>query len=126
MAAISVISKSIFCDEIVDICSTLIILLSNYTVYPSDIVEADTIIIDGSTLVNSLPPRTSKTFEEYAVLDVLPTIQSYLTKYSRTDIVFDVYQPSSLKAEARSKLGRGVRRRVTEKGKVPSNWRNVL
>ena len=33
---------------------------------------ADTIIIDGSPLVNSLPPRSSRTFEDYAVLDVPP------------------------------------------------------
>ena len=43
-----------------------------------------------------------------------------------TDIVFDVYRPSSLEAEARSKLGHGARRRVTSKCKVPSNWRNFL
>ena len=76
--------------------------------------------------MNSLPPRTSSTFEDYAVLDVIPTLQAYFTRYKRTDIVFDVYQPSSLKAEARSKRGRGIRRRVTSKGKLPSNWRNFL
>ena len=101
------------------------ILESHVTILDTE-PEVDTIIIDGSALVNSLPPRNSRTFEEYAVLDVRPTIQGYLTKYRRTDIVFDVYQPSSLKAEARSKRGRGVRRRVTDKGKVPSNWRNFL
>ncbi|KAJ8387985.1 hypothetical protein AAFF_G00147760 [Aldrovandia affinis] len=53
-------------------------------------------------------------------------IDAYSTKYKRTDIVFDVYRPSSLKAETRSKRGRGVRRRVTGKGKIPSNWRNFL
>ena len=87
---------------------------------------ADSIIIDGSALVNSLCPRTSKTFEEYAVLDVLPSIQGYSTKYQRTDIVFDVYHPSSLKGETRSKRGRGARRRVTSNGKIPSNWPNFL
>ncbi|KAJ8419194.1 hypothetical protein AAFF_G00006930 [Aldrovandia affinis] len=33
---------------------------------------------------------------------------------------------AALKAETRSKRGRGVRRRVTGKGKIPSNWRNFL
>lgn len=106
--------------------SQLTTILETHVTIPDVEPEADTIIIDGSSLVNSLPPRTSKTFEEYEVLDILPTIQGCLTKYNRTDIVFDVYQPSSLKAEARSKRGRGVRRRVTEKDKVPSNCRNFL
>ena len=50
------------------------------------------------------------------MFDVLPTIQAYSTKYKRTDIVFEVYRPSSLKAETR----------VTQKDNIPSNWRNVL
>ena len=40
--------------------------------------------------------------------------------------MFDVYRPSSLKAEARSKRGHGARRRVTSRCKVPSNWHNFL
>ena len=40
--------------------------------------------------------------------------------------MFDVYRPSSLAAEARSKRGHGARRRVTIRCKVPSNWRNFL
>lgn len=88
--------------------------------------KGDAIIIDGSALVNTLTPRSSKTFEDYAMLDVLPKVLTYSTKYKRTDIVFDVYQSSSLKAETRSKRGHGVKRRVTNKGKVPSNWRNFL
>ncbi|KAJ8410237.1 hypothetical protein AAFF_G00202180 [Aldrovandia affinis] len=106
--------------------SHLTTILESQVTTPEAEPDTDTIIIDGAALVNSLPPRSSKTFEEYAMLDVLPTIQAYSTKYKRTDIVFDVYRPSSLKAETRSKRGRGVRRRVTGKGKIPSNWRNFL
>eukprot|EP00745_Piridium_sociabile_P026562 TRINITY_DN4240_c0_g2_i9.p1 TRINITY_DN4240_c0_g2~~TRINITY_DN4240_c0_g2_i9.p1 ORF type:complete len:1084 (-),score=281.98 TRINITY_DN4240_c0_g2_i9:490-3741(-) len=106
--------------------SHLTTILETHVTSPETEPEADTIIIDGSALVNSLPPRSSKTFEDYAVLDVLPTIQTHSTKYKRTDIVFDVYRPSSLKAETRAKRGRGVRRRVTSNGKIPSNWRNFL
>ena len=40
--------------------------------------------------------------------------------------MFDVYRPSSLNAEARSKRGHGARRRVTSRCKVPPNWRNFL
>lgn len=46
--------------------------------------------------------KNFKTFAEYAMLDVLPTIKAYSNKNKRTDIVFDVYRPSSLKAETRS------------------------
>ena len=106
--------------------SHLTTILESQVTTPEGQPDADTIIIDGAALVNSLPQRSSKTFEEYALFDVLPTIQAYSTKYKRTDIVFDVYRPSSLKAETRSKLGRGVRRRVTGKGKIPPNWRNFL
>ncbi|KAJ8258069.1 hypothetical protein GJAV_G00192820 [Gymnothorax javanicus] len=88
--------------------------------------EADVIIIDGSALVNSLPPWSSKTFEDYAASKVLLTIQAYSNKYKQTDIVFIVYKPSSLKAEARSKRGCGVRCRVISKSKLPPNWRNSL
>ncbi|KAJ8414891.1 hypothetical protein AAFF_G00024140 [Aldrovandia affinis] len=83
--------------------SHLTTILESQVTTPEAEPDADTIIIDGAALVNSLPPRSSKTFEEYAMLDVLPTIQAYSTKYKRTDIVFDVYRPSSLKAETRSK-----------------------
>ncbi|KAJ8405154.1 hypothetical protein AAFF_G00321450 [Aldrovandia affinis] len=106
--------------------SHLTTILESQVTTPEAEPYADSIIIDGAALVNSLPHGSSKTFEEYAMLDVLPTIQAYSTKYKRTDIVFDVYRPSSLKAETRSKRGRRVRRRVTGKGKIPSNWRNFL
>ena len=38
--------------------------------------EPEAIIIDGSAFINSLPPRTSKPFEEYAKLNVLPIVQA--------------------------------------------------
>jgi len=101
--------------------SQLAAILKSHVAIPDAEPEADTIIIDGSALVNSLPPQTSKTFEDYAMMVVLPTIQAYSTKYQRMDLVFDVYQPSSLKAETRTKRGRGVRRRVESKGKIPQN-----
>ena len=47
-------------------------------------------------------------------------------KYKSTYIVFDVYNPSSLKMETRSKRGQGVQFQVTNKNKVPSNWCNSL
>ena len=88
--------------------------------------DADAIIIDGSALVHSLPPSTSETFDDYARLDFLPRIEAYSAKYNRTDVVFDVYLTSSLKAEMRSKRGRGVRRRVTGTSKTTRNWQSFL
>lgn len=69
--------------------------------------DADAIIIDGSALVNSQPPRTSKIFDDYDNEDILPRVRSYSTKYQRVDIVFDVYKESSLKVEARYRSKRG-------------------
>ena len=41
--------------------------------------------------------------------------------------MFDVYRPSSLKAESRSKRGgHGARLRVTSRCKGRTNWRNLL
>ena len=82
--------------------SQLAAVLKSHVTLPDNEPQADVIIINGSALVNVLPPRTSKTFEDYATLDVLPTIWGYSKTYARRDIVFHVYRPSSLKAEARS------------------------
>ena len=106
--------------------SQLAAVIESHITLPDNEPQADVIIIDGSALVNSCPPRSSKTFEQYATLDIIPTIRAYSIKYERTDIVFDVYRTSSLKAEARSKRGYGARRRVTSRCKVPSNWSNFL
>ena len=108
-------------------CSCIAVLESHDTL-PDNEPQADVITIDGSALVNVLAVRTSKSFEEFAPLDVLPTIRAYSIKCERTYIVFYVYLPSSLKAESRSKPGggHGARRRVTIRCKGPSRWRNFL
>jgi hypothetical protein len=38
---------------------------------------------DGSALINALPSRISKTFEEYAVLEIVPKFQGYSCTYMR-------------------------------------------
>ena len=58
--------------------------------------------------------------------DVIPTVEAFTSIYRRTDIVFDVYRPTSLKAETRSKCGQGARRRVTDKGRLPPVWRSFF
>ena len=58
---------------------------------PERAQEREVIIVDGSAMVNTTPPRTSKTFEDFAREDILPKIKFYGTTYKRVDVVFDVY-----------------------------------
>ena len=88
--------------------------------------EGDTIIIDGSALINAIPPRSSKSFDDSAKEDIVPKVESYATKYKRLDIVFDVYKKLSLKSETRTKRGPGIRRKVPGTTKTPQNWRSFL
>ena len=57
-------------------------------------------------MLNALPPRASKTFDDYAKNYVFLTIEALSAKYKRTDVVFDVYLPCSLKSETREKEGK--------------------
>ena len=104
--------------------SQLTSILEDKVTNADKIPKAEAIMIDGSALIISLIPRISKTFDEYALLEVIPKVQTYITKYSRTDIVFDVYKPSSLKAETRSKRGFGARQLVTGNVNIPKNWQS--
>ena len=54
---------------------------------------------DGSALVNTLPPRISKTFAEYAEMEFIPKVDVFARRYNRTDVVFDTYLESSHKFE---------------------------
>ena len=83
--------------------SQLASILETDITCPDNKPDATAIVTDGSALVNSLPPRAQRTFGEYAMLDVLPIVQSFCSTYNRTDIVFDVYLATSLKAETRTK-----------------------
>ena len=84
------------------------------------------LVLDGAAVVNMLKPRTAKTFLEYGDQVFYPFIESKLRDVSRVDVVFDQYLPDSLKETARQKRGKGVRRRVSEEMKIPSNWQAFL
>lgn len=84
------------------------------------------IILDGAALVNMLRPGAAKTFSDYAQNVFLPYILSQLLHVSRVDVVWDEYFPESLKAETRSKRGKGVRRRVEPSSAIPGNWPEFL
>ena len=73
-----------------------------------------------------MSPKTSKTFEEYAVEDVFLNIQTHASKYERTENVFYVYWTSSLTTETRSSRDEADRCRVTSKTKLPPNWKSFL
>ncbi len=88
--------------------------------------EVTCAILDGAAIVNMLPPRTAKTFQDYATDIFLPYITSQLQYVTRLDIVWDEYISDSLKAGARSKRGKGVRRRVEPSSAVPGNWSAFL
>ena len=50
--------------------------------------ESDVLIIDGASLMNTIAPKTPKTFGDYAMKDILPEVQHYSDNYKRTDIFF--------------------------------------
>ena len=62
--------------------SQLAAVIESHVTFPDNEPQADDVInIDGSALVDILPPRTSNMFEDYATLDILPTIRTYSIKY---------------------------------------------
>ena len=86
----------------------------------------EVIILDGPAIVNMLRPGTAKTFADYAHEVFTPYVMSQLRNVSRVDVVWDEYLPDSLKAETRSKRGKGIRRRVEPSSLLPSNWQQFL
>ena len=55
-----------------------------------------------------------------------PYILHQLKSCNRVDIVWDVYKKDSLKTTARTKRGKGIRRRVLPNSKIPGNWHSFL
>ena len=53
---------------------------------------------------------------------VIPHILKQLERCTRVDIVWDTYVFDSIKAPTREKRGRGIRRKVAGKNKVPGKW----
>ena len=65
-------------------------------------------ILDDAAIINMLRPGTVKTFQNYATDVFVPYITSQLQYVSRLDIIWDVYVPERLKADTRSKRGKGL------------------
>jgi len=56
--------------------SQLVEILEAQVNIPDREPKGDAIIIDGSALINALPARTSKTFDDYAKEDIIPKVES--------------------------------------------------
>ncbi len=73
-----------------------------------------------------LPATNITTFEEYATDVFIPHIKKQLATSNRVDVVWDTYKSSSIKESTREKRGKGIRRKVAGKNKIPSNWPDFL
>ncbi len=53
-------------------------------------------------------------------------VKKHLDTSKRVDVVWDIYISNSIKESTREKRGKGVRRKVESRNKVPSNWPDFL
>ena len=104
----------------------LLSCLKNYSKSAPLQPDAEVAILDGAVVVNFLQPLAAKTFHDYAVKVFLPYIEKQLQQVSRVDIAWDQYIQNSLKSQARSNRGKGIRRRVEESANLPQNWSQFL
>lgn len=70
--------------------------------------------------MNMLQPGTARTFSDYEKQVFLPYIRSQLSYVNR---LWDEY---CLKAETRTKKGKGIRRRVEPSSTIPGKWQEFL
>ncbi len=97
---------------------------------PETLPEVDVKVLDGAALVHKLEPKHAitvpKTFKDYADNVFLPYIFNQLQVVSRVDVVWDSYTADSLKAHVRQCRGIGNLLRVSEKTRIPQNWKTFL
>ncbi|KAG1697672.1 hypothetical protein GQR58_005902 [Nymphon striatum] len=82
--------------------------------------------IDGAAIVQMLKPAVCKNFREYEQQIFIPYMSTKFQCSSRLDLVWDTYRTDSLKASARAKRGKGVRKCVVVEGAISRNWQNFL
>ena len=111
-------NKAGLVHELVSSCHTVPDALQQYT-------PGTAFIMDGGRIPYQHPPKPNAPFKQYA--DALFQMLGFLfLLYQRIDLVFDIYLPNSLKATTRDSRGKGIRRRVFDEGKCPSNWSMFL
>ena len=86
----------------------------------------DVTLLDGAAVVHLLPVTNIVTFDEYADQVFVPYIIKQAQNSKRVDIVWDTYLPSSIKNSTREKRGKGLRRKVAGKNKLPGKWADFL
>ena len=97
-------------------------LLNCFTYEPCvDKTQVEAAILDGAVIVNILKPYNCQTFDDF-----IPYLTKELQDVERLDIVWDMYLADSLKNSAKTKRGQSVRWKISEKGKLPSNWQTFL
>ena len=73
-----------------------------------------------------LKPTAVCTFKEYADEIFFKFLRHQLQDVNRIDVVWDQYWDESIKGVTRTQRGTGVRRRVAENAKIPSQWFQFL
>ena len=107
-----------------DLVDCLENLVPSQDISPTPVVQV--ILLDGAAIVNTLRPGFAKTFSDYATHVFLLYIISQLQHVNRLDVVWDEYIADSLKAETRTRRGKGTRRRVEPSNTIPGNWQEFL
>ena len=74
--------------------------------------------------VNMLRPGAARKFSDYGNQVFISYILSQLQHVNKVDVVCDEYLPDSLKAETRSKRGKGVRQHVEACNAIPRIWQD--
>ena len=89
-------------------------------------VSFDVNILDGAAVVHFLSTTSISTLNDYAGSVFIPHIMKKLESSKRVDVVWDTYITDSIKESVRERRGKGIRRKVIGKNKVPSNWPDFL
>ena len=92
----------------------------------NDSPKVDPKVFDGPAVVHYLQPGTCATYDDYANDAFVPYMVDELSKVSRVDIVWDIYQPDILKGTTRKIRGTGTRRIVHASTRIPGNWQSFL
>ena len=77
--------------------SQLLDILEQGTYKANEQQNADTVIMDDTTLINANSSRAAKRSDGYGPGVAVPLIESYIWKYHRY-VVFDIYHQDSLKS----------------------------
>ena len=87
-------------------------------------------IIDGGALLNILPTQGMITFDDFAKKVFISHLKQHLKDVDRLDVVWDNYHNTSIKSGTRLVRGKGSRRKVAPKTKMPTersgSWKKFM